>query len=169
VQRTFATVMLVATLIAPASVAFGDEPGFFRSLDGRWGGEGTFRLETDSSPVKIRCRFNSDTTQSSMSLDGSCTGLVVVSRSIGAVVKAEGGRYSGVYRGSKTGPAALNGRRSGNALDLAIRWAAAVNGDQSARLTLEKVGANGMRLTTTDKDPKTGKSVVITRIDLRRL
>src|SRR4051812_10563155 len=88
VQRILATVMLVTTILAPASAAFSDEPGFFRSLDGRWAGQGTFRLETDSSPVKVSCRFNSDTTQSSMSLDGSCTGLVVVSRSIGAVVKA---------------------------------------------------------------------------------
>ena len=34
---------------------------------------------------------------------------------------------------------------------------------------LEKVGDNGMRLTTTDKDPATGKSVVISDINLRRL
>ena len=44
-----------------------------------------------------------------------------------------------------------------------------VNGDRSAKLRLEKVGDNGMRLTTIDTDPATGKSVVISEINLRRL
>lgn len=35
-------------------------------------------------------------------------------------------------------------------------------------MTIEKVGASGMRLTTVDTDPKTGKAVVTCRIDLRR-
>ena len=60
-------------------------------------------------------------------------------------------------------------KQSGNALNLAIRWAADVNGDRLAQLKLEKVGENGMRLTTIDKDPQTGKSVVISKIELQRL
>jgi hypothetical protein len=36
-------------------------------------------------------------------------------------------------------------------------------------MTIEKVGAQGMRPTTIDTDPKTGKSVVTSRIDLRRI
>ena len=35
-------------------------------------------------------------------------------------------------------------------------------------MTIEKIGSNGMRLTTVDTDPKTGKSVVTSQIDLQR-
>ncbi len=42
------------------------------------------------------------------------------------------------------------------------------DGDRSARLTIEKIGSDGMRLTTVDTDPKTGKSVVTSQIDLQR-
>jgi hypothetical protein len=35
-------------------------------------------------------------------------------------------------------------------------------------MTIEKVGDSGMRLTTVDTDPKTGESIVTSRIDLRR-
>jgi hypothetical protein len=35
-------------------------------------------------------------------------------------------------------------------------------------MTVEKIGDNGMRLTTTDTDLKTGKSVVTSRIELKR-
>jgi hypothetical protein len=65
-------------------------------------------------------------------------------------------------------PAGLSGNRSGNALVLGIHWAKKVNGDRAAQLRLEKIGDNGMRLTTIDKDPATGKTIVISRIDLSR-
>jgi hypothetical protein len=35
-------------------------------------------------------------------------------------------------------------------------------------MTVEKRGENGIRLTVIDTDPKTGKSVVTSRIDLTR-
>ena len=43
-----------------------------------------------------------------------------------------------------------------------------VNGDRSARITIEKIGGDGLRLTTVDTDPKTGESVIAAQIDLRR-
>jgi len=92
----------------------------------------------------------------------------VVTRAISANLKVTGAKYSGVYVGSRTGPAQLAGSRSGNAINLGIRWAQVVNGDLKARLTVEKTSGNGMRLTVTDVDPKTGKSVVTSRIDLKR-
>ncbi|RVA81297.1 hypothetical protein EN910_35780, partial [Mesorhizobium sp. M7A.F.Ca.CA.004.01.1.1] len=104
----------------------------------------------------------------SLSLDGNCRGLVVVTRAISADLKASGAKYSGTYVGSRTGPAQLNGSRSGNAINLGIRWAKEVNGDRRAQMKVEKRGENGMRLTVIDTDPKTGKSVVTSRIDLQR-
>ncbi len=67
------------------------------------------------------------------------------------------------------GVAGLNGKRLGNAIKLAIHWAKEVNGDRSARMTIEKIGSKGMRLNTVDTDrPKSGKSVVTGQINLRR-
>src|SRR4051812_48909248 len=123
--------MIFASVLVVGGAAQGKDD-FLASLGGKWAGRGAVRVEADSPPVNVSCRFNSDTGAGSMALEGRCTGMVVISRQIGAVIKANGSRYSGVYRGSRTGPAALSGRQSGNALDLAIRWAADVNGDRSA-------------------------------------
>ena len=161
--------LLVASALCFGSAAHAADADFFKSLEGNWAGKGSVKVDADSSPINVNCKFASDTTASSMALDGSCTGLVVVSRDIGATIKTDGKSYKGTYIGSSTGPAGLSGKRSGNALNLGIRWASDVNGDRKAQLRLEKVGDNGMRLTTTDKDPATGKSVVISDINLRRL
>jgi hypothetical protein len=80
----------------------------------------------------------------------------------------KGSKYSGSYIGAGTGTAGLSGSRSGNAINLGIRWAKEVNGDRKARMTVEKIGENGMKLTTVDVDPETGKNVVTSQIDLRR-
>lgn len=167
-KREFGAALLgLLTVLGGAAQA--QESAFLQSLGGKWAGRGSVRVSADASPVNVRCSFDSDATADSMALQGSCTGLVIVSRDIGAIIKSSGGRYKGTYTGSRTGPAALSGKRAGNALNLAIRWAAEVNGDRSAQLRLEKVGERGMRLTTIDKDPRTGNEVVISKIDLKRL
>ena len=62
----------------------------------------------------------------------------------------------------------MSGKRSGNKINLGIQWAKEVNGDRTAKMTIEKVGSQGMSLTTVDTDPETGKSVVTSLINLRR-
>ena len=161
--------LVVAAALCLGGAAHAADAEFLKSLDGNWAGKGSVKVNADSSPVGVNCKFASDTTDNSMSLDGKCTGLIVVSRAIGADIKTDGKSYRGTYVGSSTGPAGLSGKRSGDALNLGIRWASEVNGDRSAKLRLEKVGDNGMRLTTTDTDPATGKSIVISEINLRRL
>jgi hypothetical protein len=164
-----ARLLAIASTLCFGGVAHAADADFLKSLEGSWAGKGSVKPEADSLPISVNCKFASDTTDTSMSLDGECTGFVVVSREIGADIKTDGKSYKGTYIGSRTGPARLVGKRSGNALNLGIRWAKDVNGDRAARLRLEKVGDNGMRLTTTDTDPATGKSVVISDINLRRL
>jgi hypothetical protein len=66
-----------------------------------------------------------------------------------------------------TTTAGLNGTRSGNAIKLDIHWAQKVNGDRNAKMTIEKMGSNGMRLTTINTNPKNGKSIVTSLISLR--
>lgn len=160
--------IVAASALLLASAAQASEADFLESLEGNWTGKGTVRVRTDASPVSVTCRFNSDSTANSLSLDGNCRGLVVVSRAISADLKASGQKYAGSYVGAGTGTAGLSGVRNGDALNLGIRWAREVNGDRQARMTVEKVGDKGMRLTTVDVDPKTGKSVVTSQINLRR-
>ena len=118
--------------------------------------------------MSVSCSFDAETSPTSLSLDGKCRGMVVVSRRIGVTLKADGEGVSGSYTGSTTGPAGLAGRREGSAYDLSIRWAKAVNGDREAQMKVEKVGVDGMKLITTDVDPKTGQAVVTGEITLSR-
>ncbi|MGX9146086.1 hypothetical protein [Mesorhizobium sp. 128a] len=167
-MKSLACFVLAGCLMAAVD-ARADEADFLSSLQGNFSGKGTVKVTTDARTVNVSCTFNSDATSTSLSLDGNCRGLVVVTRAISADLKASGAKYSGVYVGSRTGPAQLAGSRSGNAINLGISWATEVNGDRKARLTVEKTSDDGMRLTVTDVDPKTGKSVVTSRIDLQRI
>jgi hypothetical protein len=53
-------------------------------------------------------------------------------------------------------------------LNLTIRWAKEINGDRNAQLSVAKSGSRGLTLTTTDKDPASGKAVVTSKIVLHR-
>ncbi|MDX8527559.1 hypothetical protein RFM68_23955 [Mesorhizobium sp. MSK_1335] len=160
--------LLLAGGLMAATNAHADDADFLRSFQGSFAGNGTFKVSANSPTVNISCTFKSGATATSLSLDGECRGLILMTREISADLKATGGGYSGVYIGSRTGPAQLSGGRSGNALNLGIRWAKPVNGDRKAQLTVEKTSSDGMRLTVTDTDPKSGKTMVTSRIDLRR-
>jgi hypothetical protein len=97
--------------------------------------------------------------------------MVVLSRCRGfpsGSAPSDGTAYTGTYVGSRSGPAGLNGSREGNAINLDIHWAKNVNGDRDAELTVEKIGADDMRMTVTDVDPATGRMVVTSQIDLKR-
>jgi hypothetical protein len=168
-KKFLASLFFVASALTFGNVAHAAEADFLQSLDGNWSGKGSVKVDADSPAISVNCKFASDTTDTSMKLDGNCVGLVVFSRPIGARLKTDGKRYTGTYIGSGTGPAGLNGKRSGNSLNLGISWAKEVNGDRTAKMKLEKVGTDGMRLTTVDTDPRTGKSVTTSQINLRRL
>ena len=159
---------LSAAVLSYGAVAHAGEAEFLKSVDGNWSGTGTVKIRVNLFPMNISCKFTSDATDTSLSLQGKCTGLMGLSRAIGADLRTNGSTYSGSYLGAGTGTAGLKGKRSGNAIRLAISWAKEVNGDRSARMTIEKIGSNGMRLTTVDTDPKSGKSVVTSQINLRR-
>jgi hypothetical protein len=166
--------LLASTLVAAAAAATmtttasANDAAFLQSLNGNWQGGGTVKVRTNSNPIDVSCKFSSDASESALALDGNCRGLLIISRAIRADLKANGLKYAGSYVGAGTGTAGLNGTRSGDAINMAIRWAKDVNGDRSAMLTVEKRGENGMRLTTTDVDPDSGKSVVTSQINLKR-
>ena len=154
--------------LAMAGAARADETAFLKSLSGNWSGKGTVKVRVDAPTFNVTCNFKSDTSATSLALNGRCTSLAIFSRSISANLKTQGSSYSGSYVGAGTGTAGLAGKRGGDAIKLAIRWAKEVNGDRQAQMTIEKIGASGMRLTTIDTDPSSGKAVVTSRIDLHR-
>lgn len=158
----------VAMAFFPMDAAYADESAFLKTLAGTWSGKGIVRVRTNAPVINVTCSFESNTTVSSLALDGRCTSLAIFSRAISAELKTDGATYTGSYVGAGTGTAGLGGKRDGAAINLAIRWAKEVNGDRRAQMKIEKVGMSWMRLTTIDSDPSTGRSLVTSRIDLRR-
>ncbi|WP_116288900.1 hypothetical protein [Ensifer sp. LCM 4579] len=160
--------LLAAILTVPAGTAQADEQAFLASLEGDWTGRGSVRLRADSAPINVSCSFDTKSAGPALSMRGRCRGLILVSRSISADLRADGANYRGTYVGPKGGHSKLTGTRRGNAVNLAVRWAVAVNGDHHATMILRRVGENGMQLTTIDVDPASGKRVATSEINLRR-
>lgn len=163
-----ACISIAVTSAAMAGAARSEESTFLKTLAGSWSGKGTVKVRASSPTMNVTCKFQSNTTASSIALDGRCTSLAVFSRVITADLKTNGSAYTGSYVGAGTGTAGLNGTRAGDAIKLDVKWAKEVNGDRRALLTIEKMGPSGMRLTTVDADPATGRSIVTSQIDLRR-
>lgn len=164
--RLCLTAAMATMLLAQPTHA--EEAGFLASMGGKWSGKGSFRVNTSAPAVSVSCSFTAKSSAVSLSLDGNCRGMVLISRSIGVRLKAQGQGYGGTYIGSRTGPAALSGRRHGDVLNLGIRWAKPVNGDRNAEMRVEKLGRNAMRIVTIDKDATTSKSVITAQVDLKR-
>lgn len=151
-----------------AQPAAADESTFLSSLEGKWTGKGTVITHIGAPAINVNCSLNSDADRTALRMSGTCRGLVVIKRAIAADIAAKGARYSGSYTGPSGRPSSLSGSRNGNAINLTVRWNRDINGDRVAAMTIEKVGANGLRLRTTDKDGKTGKTVVTSDIQLVR-
>jgi hypothetical protein len=154
------------TVLTPPALA--DEAGFLKSLGGAWSGKGTVLMRIGSSPLNVSCNFDNKAMGTSLAMAGTCRGLLVVRRTVSANMTATGARYHGTYRGPMGMTSTLSGRRDGQSIILAVRWARETNGDRSAQMTIERIGIDGMRLRTIDKDLKTGKTVVTSDIRLSR-
>jgi hypothetical protein len=164
VRHLFVAVMLPLF----AGTVQADESAFLGSLEGKWTGGGMVRVRIDRMPINVSCNLDSQTTDVALSLKGTCRGLIVVSRSIGADLQFTGVNYSGTYVGPSGRKSTLIGKRRGSAINLTIHWAREVNGDRRANLTLQRVGENGMKLVTVDVDPRTGNRVVTSEINLQK-
>ncbi|MBB5574741.1 MULTISPECIES: hypothetical protein [Rhizobium] len=165
----FARVLLITSIGLLPTLAAADESNFLQSLQGKWTGKGTVIRRIGTSPINVACTFALTATGPSLSMRGNCRGMLVVSRAISADLKVNGARYSGVYVGPSGGRSGLSGKRQGNTIDLAVRWAKEVNGDRTANMTIQEVGGNSLNLRTIDRDPGTGKSIITSEIALRRL
>ncbi len=151
---------------APSVAA--DEAGYLASLQGSLKGSGFAKLRTNRGAINLTCSFRSVAQKSSLSLSGTCRGLGLVTRQIDARLDVSGARYRGTYTGAASGPATLSGRRSGETIELQVKWSKEINGDKSANMRIERTRGNGIRILTIDRDPESGKSVVTSQIDLKR-
>lgn len=167
-MRPLATLTLALSITLSAGAALADESPFLASLKGSWSGNGTVTTRIGATPTNVSCSFDSAASGASLAMNGSCRGFVVIQRAISANLKADGASYSGTYLGPSGRPSSLSGSRQGDAINLDVRWSREINGDRMANMTIQKVGSNGLRLRTTDKDPKTGQTVVTSDINLTR-
>ncbi|MBW9051883.1 hypothetical protein [Rhizobium mesosinicum] len=163
--------LFVATLLTLTGLAAGanaSEADFLNSLEGDWSGSGMVMTRIGGAKVNVSCNLKSDASAAAVAMNGSCRGLAIITKSFSANVKAAGQRYVGNYTGPSGQPSKLVGSRTGDALNFNVTWARVTNGDRSANMMIEKVGQNGLRLQTVDRDPASGRSVVTSRIDLQR-
>ncbi|MGK6317693.1 hypothetical protein [Neorhizobium sp. DT-125] len=166
--------MRVSSLVALAvglllsSGASASEEDFLKSIEGRWTGGGKVLTKLNGNDVDVSCNMRSDARSSSFSMRGTCRALAIVTRSFTADVKVSGSVYSGNYVGVSGRPSQLEGRREGNIIKFDVAWANEIYGDRKARMTIEKVGEDGLRIRTIDQDPESGQSIVTTHLDLQR-
>lgn len=166
-MRASSLVALMASSLLSTEVAASEE-GFLKSIEGQWTGGGKVLTKLGGNNVDVSCSMRSDASSSTYSMDGSCRALVVLTRSFTANVKASGTRYSGTYVGVSGKASKLAGSREGNTLNLDVIWANEIYGDREAKMTIQKIGQDSLRIRTIDRDPGSGKSIVTTELDLRR-
>lgn len=130
-----------------------DAHAFNARFDGRWTGSGTVWRHSDTAPRRVDCEFVGDGGPHGIGLSGQCTAAVVFSRRISADLAYDPrtGRYSGVYHGSRTGPARLSGQRRGENMTLNVDFGAPVGDDDKARMLIRADGADRFRIVVRDE------------------
>ena len=143
----FAITLAGALSISAASAA---PTSFFEDLSGNWSGSGKAYV-TKFGEVSANCRLSVSGADTQISMKGSC-GMLVFRQALGLTLRNAGGnRFTGIYTGSKTGPAKLEGTLQDDRLVLNIRWGGLVNGDRTAKMVLERTGPNSFAQTVVDE------------------
>ena len=108
----------VALFVGLATAA---EKEFLNRFDGSFTGGGTVMRSGDTN--QVTCTLTGQPSDSGISMSGEC-GIAGFSKQISANLRFDqkSGRYSGTYVGAAVGPAALSGRRRGDAVVLTITW-----------------------------------------------
>lgn len=161
ILATFAAAAFALPLAAPLHAG---ESEFLQTLEGNWTGGGQVRLSPEDKPVNVSCRFDGLSSDVSVSLDGSCTGMIVFTRAIAAQLDVVNGAYAGTYVGSRRGTGQLQGTRAGRGLDLTLEWP----GHPVASMTLTSPSEGRMLLTTVENHPDTGEPVVTAELELQK-
>ena len=161
-------VLLASALAFASSAALASEEDYLNRFEGAFSGNGQVRTSAEGSPYNVKCSVSGNATANPLNLDGTCRAMAVVTRKIGADLKVSpDGTYSGVYVGSKIGPAAIKGRRSGDKVVLTVNWPKPVNGDQTATMIISNTG-NGFSFSVDDEKAPGGPVVRMTQVNLQR-
>ena len=165
-------ITLAAALAAGAAgfAATESEDVFLDRFAGQWSGSGSVVRNFESGAHDVNCELTGSNGPGQVSIDGSCRAYLVFSRDIGARLQLDPatGTYRGTYVGSKVGPAALSGRRNGDALDLTVTWPEEVNGDRKANMQIVNAGDGRLRIVVTDQQDGSGPLHTTTDISLTR-
>lgn len=156
----------VALFLSTPALADAD---YLTRFDGRFSGSGTVQRDVDPQPRRVSCRIDGrQSGPDALSLSGSCRAAVIFTREIGADIRYDPGsdRFTGIYRGSTTGPAQLSGGRlRGDTLTMALTYAQPIYGDRDAVMTIVNAG-NG-RFTMTVSDEVDGRTVQTSNVSLQ--
>lgn len=145
-----ATVAIGLTASGPAQDAAA-EAIMPPNLAGVWSGEGQVQKDENSKPISVRCNLTSEQSPTSIDFDGECRAMLIMKREIGAELTREGERFTGVYIGSRAGPAQLDGTMTApNTLTLSMTFEREVNGDDQAVMTIERPQDDRFTITTVD-------------------
>ncbi|MEM1053829.1 MAG: hypothetical protein AAGI28_17230 [Pseudomonadota bacterium] len=141
-------VCLAATIVF--AFAAGSASAMMNGLEGQWRGKGSAFVNS-LGDIRAGCRFSVDETPTQVMMDGSC-GIGPLRGSLGLKLNiSDNGSVRGTYTGSRSGPAELMGRISGDTLRMQINWAGEVNGDLSAEMVLRRTGENSFSQTVIDQ------------------
>jgi hypothetical protein len=165
--RTALIGLALGGLVASAHAG---ETDFLSRFAGSFAGSGQVMRNANEGANQVECTLTGQPSANGVSMAGQC-GAFIFSKSISADIRYDpaSGRYSGVYNGSSIGPAALHGRRKGNAVVLTITWPEPVNGDTKATMTIHNSGNGRLAITITDKVAPGGPTAKVTSLALARL
>lgn len=161
-------VLLSVATAFGGTAALSSEENYLNRFEGAFSGSGQVRTSAEGSPYQVTCSVSGNATATTLNLDGTCRAMAIVTRKIGADLKvAPDGTYSGTYVGSKIGPAAIKGRRSGDRVVLTVNWPKPVNGDKTATMIISS-SENGFSFTVDDEKTPGGPVVRMTQVNLER-
>lgn len=164
---TRASLFLLALLVATGALA--QQATYFARYEGDWSGGGRVQVEQLPEPFNVSCNVRgSREGETGFSLNGNCRAMLIMSREIGADIQRDpaSGRYTGVYTGSSSGPARLDGRRRGDTLDLKVTWGRKIYDDNTARMLIRNVDGRQFRMQVVEKIE--GRDVTVSDLTFTR-
>lgn len=138
--------LLAAPLAAPLAHA---ESEF--DVTGKWTGKGFVQKDANSRKMNVTCEVTGARAGDAIGFEGQCRAMLVMKRAIGADLVADGDSYSGIYIGSRVGPADLEGTMEDpGKIVMKMTFPKSVNGDDIATMTIETPSDNTFTITTVD-------------------
>jgi hypothetical protein len=146
------------------------EADYLARFEGTWSGAGLVARKEAEDVNKVNCTMNGAPAENGVSMNGTCRAALIFSRQIGADIRFDpsSGRYTGTYTGSTIGPAALSGKRRGDAVVMTITWPKPVRGDTKATMTINNPGNGQLSIVVTDEVEPGGPSATVTNLSLTR-